>query len=563
MDRQFARAIERGKENAETIELAHHHCTHMSFEHFGGYGMAEAGTGLPIDMRQVSCPVAIGSASGNLRRIATDFYREHCRLCVVRAPTGVMPNLASAVAEADAAQELVQEEQRARLEQLRAARERRVELRRALASASSTEMAGVLSDVDVLDDDPADPAANQDRIQARERIGRLADRSAELFTDDVVDVMVELVTATSVAHDLLDPLRRLVRSRPQWAARVVDAAVGVLQRAASPFAGPCIAELIDIVEPDQITDGLCRSLVVLAGAPVRDARGLRWLDRANDPSGLRAVTERDSGRVVAVLRSMLPPPPAPQPLVLPPRLRHPAPQVSSTDRAAAANATRALIFTSPGAVADLVPTMIAALAVAPDDTHDDPAAPALQRTLAHALVLNVGDVVRHLEVAGSSTHDEDFRVVAHGVLERAARLVTNDDRQEAPELAGIDDHRRAVVVGQLLTCALSRVNGDWGDRLRTQGADLLERLSRAAPQDALAALPGLLGSVLALVSARPGPLEPVACQVIDVSRAGSPRAPWPHDLPERRHPPCAPGGSPGRRRGRGRGLSRDRRHHRQ
>jgi len=35
---------------------------------------------------------------------------------------------------------------------------------------------------------------------------------------------------------------------------------------------------------------------MLAGAPVRDARGLRWLDRANDPSGLRAVTEREAGQ---------------------------------------------------------------------------------------------------------------------------------------------------------------------------------------------------------------------------------------------------------------------------
>jgi hypothetical protein len=85
-------AIRIGQENRQTLELARRHCLNMQFVESGGRGMAEEATGLPINMRQVRCPVAFGSQSMNLLGIASEFYEDHCVGCSLRRPTGEVPN---------------------------------------------------------------------------------------------------------------------------------------------------------------------------------------------------------------------------------------------------------------------------------------------------------------------------------------------------------------------------------------------------------------------------------------------------------------------------------------
>src|SRR5258707_15687427 len=102
-ERVWDRGVRLGLENRETIELARRHCLHMEFVESGGRGMLEAETGLPVNMRQVRCPVALGAMAMNLRSVAGDFYREHCVGCDQRKPTGEVPNLASVLEEAAAA----------------------------------------------------------------------------------------------------------------------------------------------------------------------------------------------------------------------------------------------------------------------------------------------------------------------------------------------------------------------------------------------------------------------------------------------------------------------------
>jgi hypothetical protein len=92
-------AIRIGRENQQTLELARRHCLNMQSVEFGGQGMAEEATGLPVNMRQVRCPVAFGSASMNLFGIAGAFYSDHCVGCTLRRPTGEVPNLATAMEE--------------------------------------------------------------------------------------------------------------------------------------------------------------------------------------------------------------------------------------------------------------------------------------------------------------------------------------------------------------------------------------------------------------------------------------------------------------------------------
>jgi hypothetical protein len=140
-------AIRRGHENQRTIELARRHCLNMKFVESGGRGMVEAETGLPVNMRQVRCPVAIGPMSANLSWIAGDFYQNHCIGCALRRPTGDVPNLAT-VAEERAACAA----ERAALEAdvVSRAREQwsaREEIRRALAASGGEAMADAIANI--------------------------------------------------------------------------------------------------------------------------------------------------------------------------------------------------------------------------------------------------------------------------------------------------------------------------------------------------------------------------------------------------------------------------------
>ena len=72
VDRIFDDAVEMGRRNQETIELARRHCIHMEFREWelGGRGMVEAVTGLPINTRRVHCAYAPPSGSARAIRIA-------------------------------------------------------------------------------------------------------------------------------------------------------------------------------------------------------------------------------------------------------------------------------------------------------------------------------------------------------------------------------------------------------------------------------------------------------------------------------------------------------------
>ena len=62
-----------------------------------------------------------------------------------------------------------------------------------------------------------------------------------------------------------------------------------------------------------------------------------------------------------------------------------------------------------------------------------------------------------------------------------------------------DGERRVEVMASVLTAAVARVSGDWGDDLREEAARLLEQLARLDPRWMLSNLPALLGAVLKLM----------------------------------------------------------------
>lgn len=112
----FDDAVRVGNANAQLTEMARRHCLRMTFTPCGGQGYAEAVTGLPINMRQVGCPVANGGASVNLELVVGEFYDQHCVGCEQRDPTGDVPNLATLMDErkAKAAQARAAAKQRTR-----------------------------------------------------------------------------------------------------------------------------------------------------------------------------------------------------------------------------------------------------------------------------------------------------------------------------------------------------------------------------------------------------------------------------------------------------------------
>lgn len=372
-DRVWDDAVRMGARNQETVELARRHCLNMEFVPSGGRGMAEQATDLPIDMRQVRCPVALGSMSSNLDLIVDDFYREHCVGCSLRRPTGEVPNLATRIEDAAAAAAAAREEENAQLAARRDRRRVREDERRALGAGLGEAMAGVLRDIDVLDADPASPAAMEDRDAALARMTALADRAPDLFADSVVAVAVALVE-DGHCPELLDPLRRLAGRRPDVAGGAARAAIAALKAGPSPWAGPCLAELAAIVPSEGIDEAVCRSLVWLVGAPALDAFGRSRPDRANDPTGLRAAAAIAPATVARVLEAMLPHAHAPTGLVVPVGAAPAPPPVPARERAAAAGAVRALAATSPQLAAGLVHALVRAVGVPAENPYDDPAA---------------------------------------------------------------------------------------------------------------------------------------------------------------------------------------------
>ncbi len=503
VERVWDDAVRMGLRNQETIELARRHCLNMQFVPSGGRGMAEAETGLPIDMRQIRCPVALGSMSSNLPWIAADFYRDHCVGCTQRRPTGEVPNLATAVEETDAATAAAHADEQARLVRERADWERRVDERRSLGSSSGEAMAGVLRDIDMLDSDPIAPMSQEEREAARARVSTLADRAPGLFTADVVAAAVALVETAGRGDELLDALRRLARRRPEFAADTARAAVVALRAGRSTWAGPCVAELIGEVGVKAVDEEVCLSLVQLAGAPALNDFGRSRPNRANDPTGLQAVAGVAPEVVARVLQSMLPPPAAPRGLVLPASEPPPRP-VRAHDRAAAAGAVRALAGTSPDLAASLVDVLVLDLALPPDDEYNDPALPAIERTLAALLVLDVGDVPASVDTAGRHG-DRELRERLLRMLSFAADTIAPNPRWREPGDPTPDEARRAAVTDTLFAAAAARVGGDWGDDARFGGARLIETLAEHDPLAMLPRTPALLGAVLDLLDAERAP----------------------------------------------------------
>jgi hypothetical protein len=486
LEGELERAYALGRANRTTIELARRHCLDMAFTPFegGGRGLAEQFSGLPIDTRRVSCPVARGDMAGmNLNWLASDFYDRHCVGCRRRRPTGEVPNLASVMearkAEAAAAAEA---ERQATMRQHHEW-EQRAERRRAAAVGADPAMASALGDIAVTDHEPgrpSDPAAVRDALG---RLTALADRAPGTFTSAVVDLAVQMAEHAGVTS-LLGPLRHLARHRADVRPVVLSAALSTLRADPMVEAGRCVADLSGLLDSASLDRAAIWSLVVLAGEPEDDLPIRRPAgSAARDPSGLRAAAEAAPQAVATVLRDMLPPPARRPSLMLLPGTGGQTEDDPAGEfgRICAANAVRALASTHPAVAAQLTETLIISLGVGyGGDLFDDRPAVSVQRALSAMLVLGIGDVITQLERAGKAADSETSERL-FGVIQQAGRLLDPHDRWREPGGAQPDGARRRELFDQLISMCLARAAGDWGDDTRYAAADLASDLAGMEP----------------------------------------------------------------------------------
>jgi hypothetical protein len=161
-DRDIERTIRDGERNQDAKRLIHNWCRHARVQKFGGTGLIEVQTGLPIGHHAMVCNFApaSGMATYLLEESAVRFHDANCVSCPHRVPVA-LPNLAMLVAKRDAdrqdAQTRAQGAQRAREAALQARAAVRAELRTILPVLAKTFM----DDLDRLDADRDEQAATR------------------------------------------------------------------------------------------------------------------------------------------------------------------------------------------------------------------------------------------------------------------------------------------------------------------------------------------------------------------------------------------------------------------
>lgn len=161
-DRDIEHTIRDGERNQDAKRLIHNWCRHARVEKFGGTGLIEMHTGLPIGHHAMVCDFApaSGMATWLLEESAVRFHDAHCASCPHRVPVA-LPNLAMLVAKRDAdrqdAHTRAQGAQRAKEAALQARAAVRAELRTALPVMAKNFM----DDLDRLDADRNNQAATR------------------------------------------------------------------------------------------------------------------------------------------------------------------------------------------------------------------------------------------------------------------------------------------------------------------------------------------------------------------------------------------------------------------
>lgn len=289
------RAIDFGRRNKEALELIQNWCTNLRLVDYGGVGLVEAQTGLPIGTKRIECPHATqaGIASAHLEHLAVDFYDRHCQSCQHRVPVR-MPNLLVLVERRDREVAAARERERAIEDQKNRELAERKSARDLLRGNLSAPGQGVLDLIDRVD-------SGAESEDARILIDT-AHTAPHEFTESIREALVRLVDAggQSRTATALETLRVLGFEQN----RLVSCALRALARSeAAPIAGDIVAAGMT-AEHAALTPPALPAIVDLASSE-RRFPFVSAESAPSDPRALLRVYEVCPEAVVEYLRALL------------------------------------------------------------------------------------------------------------------------------------------------------------------------------------------------------------------------------------------------------------------
>lgn len=524
-------ALELGRANQQIVDLAAAHCAHFRFElaPMGGRGMAEAMSGLPVDMRMIHCDHAPAptTAGSELRSLAIEFYDANCRGCPHRQPRDV-PNLATYIGDLEAESARGRERAAAQAEAAEVAAGVRARSRSALGALEPVTAARVLDDLSLIDQ-PADTGDAPARLDALARLTELARSAPEVFTEAAAGEVLAVTRAGQ--SELFGVLRPLTRAGTVAARAVLDAALDQLRGAhAGPDAARAVADLDTELHTEDVTPEVARSLVLLAGTPQLHGLASEFSrGRVRDPAGLLAAAKANLPVVLSAAEEMLAvsaAAPATE-LILPVGFpaRRPTTPATDHERASAAVASRVLLDEFPDIAAVLEQHLLTALNVADSEDYGISPVSEITETLA-VLLLRRPSLAALIEQRGTDpAADDDLRVRLFGVVSKAAHTPPREpseptgDRHDPDTVDDLGDFTLwrtplgaaevATAASTLFTAALSKIDGAWGLEVTTDATSTLERLAVDHPGALADQVDALFGALLTPPAARQiGPIVP-------------------------------------------------------
>lgn len=299
-DRQINRAIEAGEQNRRAKELIENWCSHARVVKFGGTGLIEAQTGLPIGHHFIECDYAEarGPATWLIADAAVDFHDRNCASCQHRAPVG-LPNLVELIKVRDEQKQQRAAERQRLAKEMADALAARHEKRQTLKGQLDAVGATIVDQLDVLDRESGE--------EAREALVNTARLAPDVFVPPLVEHLFSLLEARECwfndtglkllqelrvdparltrcallclgQHSSVDLAASIVESNAQHVdERLLEEAFPALVLLASPLRTPSMTERRSVPEPLLAVHRAYPTLVEAAiNKLFRDSKASNW-----------------------------------------------------------------------------------------------------------------------------------------------------------------------------------------------------------------------------------------------------------------------------------------------
>ena len=254
---EIQKAVNIGIANKRVIELVQNWCAHATCEKYGGTGLVEIQTGLPIGMRRFHCPhaSAAGMAGMQLDFVALDFYDRNCSGCQKRQPVR-LPNLLELLAERDKARSQAAEADARAADDRAVALNERAARRKALSQGSDPATAGIFGIIEQLDLEPGEHNARM--------LCETAIATPARFSGNVIEALFDLCETEQCKAD---PALTALATVGADGGRLCRVALMLLARGIrSAIAGEIVAKSLEEAHRDLVAAAL--TLVIGLAMPV-------------------------------------------------------------------------------------------------------------------------------------------------------------------------------------------------------------------------------------------------------------------------------------------------------